>query len=154
VRHLFQLLAVVLLATPAAAADLSETTCIVMAEKPDGKVDTVLKDIHVLEPDRTSTELVLMLPQGYSHGSVLCGRSDIVPADTDWKVLAAGYTLGISSGSGSDSTLAILEIVDGRLRVRFVDGKANPDQALRIQSRLNQMQTAINAAYESKHPAP
>lgn len=135
----------------ARGAELTETRCIVLAEKPDGKVDTLPGAIAVLVPTRTSPTFSLTLPPGYRGASVLCGRSDIVPSENDWKVLDAGYPLFISvAGDGKPDRTITLEEVKGRLQVQFSEGAVTAEDETRLQARLDQLQTAIQDAFMAR----
>jgi hypothetical protein len=135
----------------ALAGELTESRCIVLAEKSDGTVDTLPGEIAVLEPMRTSPAFSLTLPPGYAHASVMCGRSDIEPAEDDWKVLEAGYPLDISvSEDGKPDRILALESIEGRLQVRFVKGTMTDAEAQRLQARINQLQTAMQDAFVAR----
>jgi hypothetical protein len=139
-----------LMASSGAAADeLAEFHCIGFATGPDGKVQKALDDVRVLEPDRGPAPFAMVLPDGFKDGSVMCGRSDIVPDATDWKVLAAGYTLAITTGNG---TLAgVLEAPGGHVGFRFLAGKPTPAQIDAIGARIDAFQKTLEDVF---HPLP
>lgn len=144
--------AVLLPAFAAAADDVYETGCYVLAKGADGAIHEILDSTKVLEPTRASPRFSIALPQGYAGASVLCQRTDIVPAD--WKVLAAGYPLFISvTKLDEPSRLGILEVLDGHVQFQLKDGlPPTPDQIDRIQQRLNQLQDAFQSAGVTSAP--
>jgi hypothetical protein len=77
--------------------------------------------------------------------SFMCGRPDLVPAPNDYKLLKAGYPLYITDvGVGHAKTLGTLELSDGQVRFRNVDGPPPAgDVTARLQKRLDQLQNAL-----------
>lgn len=134
------------LAAAAAASDagLTEAHCDILAKLPDGKIQAITVDkLKVLEQTRSSPEFSLVVPEGYGPPAIRCLRSDIIPAENDWKVLIGGYPLYIQSSSADQ--LVVLELSNGQFRVRFVRGTLSPDEADRMQARLDQLQEAIQS---------
>lgn len=132
----------------AQAADLTESSCYVMAEGADGTVQRVLADIHVLGPMQKAPAFVLYLPDSAKNPTVVCDRSDIIPDVNDWKVLKGGYPLDIRMQyAGGEMLVLALEVVDGRFQVRIVSGP-NPseEQAQALQARVNELQDAYQGS--------
>jgi hypothetical protein len=141
------ILAAVLLlsATHAWADEITETTCDVLATGSDDQVHTILEGVKVLEPTRLAATFSIAIPQGYRGASIRCQRDDLVPAENDWKVLSAGYPLYIEDTLTGQ--LGALELSGGQFRFRAVTGaKMTDDQIRRLQTRLDQLQTAMDAA--------
>jgi hypothetical protein len=72
--------------------------------------------------------------------AVMCGRSTMVPAEGDWKVLAAGHPLAIADSTPGSNRLAWLEISGGQVRYRFSLGQLTPAEAAATQPRLDAFQ--------------
>jgi hypothetical protein len=120
---------------PAAAAEPVETRCDHIAS--DGRVERA-PELHVLRQTAGAGPYAPPIPPG---AAIRCGRSDIVPAANDWKVIAAGHALYIvEARQGTDSRIAALEIVGGHIRFRFLAGRLTEAEAPRIQARLDAFQ--------------
>jgi hypothetical protein len=129
------------LAAPAGAQELKEMRCGKVLAKDGGPSQLVMDDsLHVL--DQTSAGAKFdpgPAPQGYAIKSIFCARSDIVPAPSDYKVVAAGYPLTIYARQDRGGTrIAVLEMSGGQLRVRSA-GQAGftPEMVHRIQAFLD-----------------
>ena len=132
-------------ASPAIAETLVEYGCVVLATGSNGRVEPILPETRVLEPTISLPEFSLSLPLGVSHASVQCIRSDLVPAENDWKVLRAGYPLFITEKE-TGNTITV-ELRNGQFIVEFPKAsKPHPDQLTRLQARINQLQTAMQDA--------
>jgi len=73
--------------------------------------------------------------------SVMCGRDSLVPGLNDYKVLRAKLTMGVVA----DTRVAVLEMVNGQLRFRVIDGKMSPQEMERTQAVLNAGQASFDA---------
>ena len=131
------ILALLVLAFPAFAADLKEFHCGRTLEAPGGLPQLVVDPaLHVL--DQTGANPIFdpgPAPPGTVIKSIFCARSDVVPAPSDYKVVQAGYPLTIyARDAGGKTRIAVLELEDGQLRLRQV-GEAGftPDMVRRIQ---------------------
>ena len=132
-------------ALPARADTVVEYGCVVLAQTPEGKVDRILPDTKVLEPTQSQPTFSIALPSPYQKASVLCVRSDLVPAENDWKVLRAGYPLFITE-KPSGNTISI-GLDKGRFQVQFPKASMPAkDQLDRLQARINQLQTSMQDA--------
>lgn len=116
----------------------TETRCAYLVSR-DGRVQTLTEPaLHVLRDTARDGAYAPGLPAG---AAIQCGRSDIVPAANDWKVIDAGHVLFIVDVSGSDDPrVAALEISNGQLRYRFVSGRMTEAEEPRIMARLNAFQ--------------
>jgi hypothetical protein len=130
-------LAALLAAQPSPVAEPTETRCDYMVQGPSGVERRSSPELHILQQTSGAGPFALGLP---ATASIQCGRTDIVPAANDWKVLAAGYPLAIVDVSGSELRTAVLEISDGQVRYRFLAGRMTEEEALRIQARLDAFQ--------------
>lgn len=124
-------------------------TCFTIGETPDKKYRDAPTGGVIAATEHDPTFAVPAIANGDKPVSILCNRADLIPAPNDYKVLAAGLTLSIhDEGIGHPSRILVLEMVNGRLQLRMLDGGDLNDPALqtRLQARLNQMQTALQAA--------
>jgi hypothetical protein len=74
----------------------------------------------------------------------MCGRSSLIPAPNDYKVLLAGLTLGIARNDEADARLGVLEQVDGKLQFRMIVGVLTAAEMTALQPRLNALQLKID----------
>jgi hypothetical protein len=124
------------LAAPSVPAP-AETRCGALGPHGSSPGVTVMPDLHVL----AQTAAAGAFSPGLAPGSAIeCGRSDFVPAENDWKVLAAGYPLFIVDANPGADRIGVLEISDGQVRYRAIHGQFTPDEATRVQARLNAFQ--------------
>lgn len=130
--------------SPAWADGLVETGCTVLATGPDGKIDAVLDGMRVLEPTRTSPAFSITLPKGYRVASVRCDRSDLIPAENDWKVVRAGYPLFIHDTQFD--RMIVIELDKGQFKLETIRGMPTQDQFNVLQKRMDQFQTSMDAA--------
>ena len=137
------ILAGLLLASgPAAAQELTEFACGRSLAK-DGAQPQLVMDyaLHVMAQtgDRFDPGTA---PPGTAVKAIFCARSDVIPAPSDYKVVAAGYPLMIFARDRQDragrTRIGVLELSNGQLRMRSV-GQAGftPQMAQRIQAYLD-----------------
>jgi hypothetical protein len=144
-------IALTLSATHALANEVTEIKCEVLATGTDGKIHTILEGTKVLEPTRSTAAFSIAIPDGYRDASILCGRTDLVPAENDWKVLRAGFPLTIEDTLTSQ--MGTLELSGGQFRFRMLTGdKMTPDQMEHVGARLDQFQTAMDSADNANPP--
>src|SRR5262245_12233454 len=87
----------VLIPSIVAAQEVVENACAVIARNDDGSLSsTQLDDLRVLE--QTTKDGGFVLPASAPPGveAIMCGRSSIVPALGDYKILLAGFPLFIA----------------------------------------------------------
>ena len=122
-----------------------EYGCVVLAKGPSEKVERILPETKVLEPTQSLPKFSITLPPGYSEASVQCSRSDLVPAENDWKVLRAGYPLFITEkATGRTITIGLDK---GQFKIGFSqDSMPSEDQLKRLQARTDQLQTSMQDA--------
>lgn len=144
-KHLVLATIISFVASPVLAHTIIEYGCNVLAKGPSGKVDRILPETKVLEPTQSLSEFSITLPPGYNEASVQCSRSDLVPAENDWKVLRAGYPLFITERP-TGKTITI-ELDNGQFKVEFPQASMPPeDQLKRLQARVDQLQTSLQDA--------
>jgi hypothetical protein len=123
----------------------AESSCLAIAENSAGETKTVeLPSLHVL--DQTSKPEVFTLPADAPSQTrlIMCGRASIVPAPNDYKVLAAGFPLGIATNDEKPSRAGVLEMVKGQVQFRMLDGIMTHAEMKLLQSRLNAFQLVID----------
>jgi hypothetical protein len=134
-----------LLAMPAASAqELTEIACGKSLAKDGAAPQLVVDDtLHVMEQTRAGARFDPGAPPpGTTIKSIFCARSDIVPAPSDYKVVAAGYPFMIFARDKDDRSgrtrIAILELRDGQLTMRSVGQSGfTPDMIQRIRTFLD-----------------
>jgi hypothetical protein len=136
------LLTLSLLAMPALAQDLKEFRCGRLLEAPDGIATMAVDDqLHVLDQTNTSPTFDPgPAPAGMTIKSIFCARSDVVPAQSDYKVVQAGFPFTIYARDPDGKTrIAVLELNEGQLRLRSVGEKGFTSEMVhRIQAFLDQ----------------
>ena len=134
-----------LIATAPAAAstprELREIRCD-MLEQDRGRLVTIeASDLHVLAQTAGGRDFAPAIPRGIS--GISCGRTSVVPAAWDDKVMALGLFLFISDPAGR---LGVLEIDNGRYRFRLMHGSTRPEEQAQIDERLQVFQARFDAA--------
>ncbi|HXL98610.1 MAG TPA: hypothetical protein VN932_01670 [Rhizomicrobium sp.] len=144
-KHILFAIIVSSAAAPASADTVIEYGCAVLATRSSGKIERILPETKVLEPTQSLPSFSITLPPGYSDAGVQCSRSDLVPAENDWKVVRAGYPLFITE-KATGNTITI-ELLNGQFAVEFPEAsKPAADQLTRLQARIDQLQTSMQAA--------
>jgi len=132
---------VLLAAGPVAAQELKEISCGRSLEKAGSPAQLVMDpSLHVLEQTRGAAKFDPGAPPpGYTVKSIFCARSDVVPAPSDYKVVAAGYPLTLfARDSAGHTRIAVLETDGGQLRVRSAGQTGfTADMVQRIQVMLD-----------------
>ncbi len=114
----------------------------------DGKGNTSLKfvsSLHVAGIDFLTFQTP-SISEGKING-IMCGRESLVPDASDWIVLHAGLPFFISAG---DRILA-LELPDGHLQARMVQGVLTAREQVSVQARLDELQLRF---MKSEHESP
>jgi hypothetical protein len=129
----------------------TETNCYVLARGSDGQIHNILDGTKVLEPTRSSATFSIVVPPGYSEASIRCERSDLVPAENDWKVVRAGYPLFIAVKQTAQ--IEVLELDNGQIKFETVSGPMpTQDQFNQMQKRLDQLQISMDSADKASPP--
>ena len=134
---------------PAAASqrELREIRCD-MLEQDRGRMVTIeAPDLHVLAQTAEGRPFAPAIPRGIA--AISCGRTSVVPAAWDDKVIALGLPLFIAE-SGSAARLGVLEIDNGRYRFRFLQGQARPEEQAMIDERIRLYQSRFDAAQRQR----
>jgi hypothetical protein len=128
------------------AEDLpSESSCLVIARNAGGTVHSVpLSSLHVLESTSHAGKFALPPDAPAGPTGLLCGRSSLIPAPNDYKVLLAGLTLGISKNDEPNARLGVLELVSGKLQFRMIDGVLTVEEMKMLQPRLDALQLKVD----------
>ena len=130
---------------PAVAADPSETFCRAVGAGPDGKLVDLPGEVHVLTQVEGTGTFSVAAPDGFKVQFIQCGRSDIVPAEGDYKVLLAGFSLYIVVSD--PQRIGALSAPGGHISFQLIKGPPlTDDEAKRIGELLDRMQLAAQAA--------
>ncbi len=137
-----------LLPIPLIAEELpTESSCLVMTRTGDGTSHAVpLSSLHVLQATSHDGKFTLPPDAPAAPTGLLCGRSSLIPAQNDYKVLLAGLTLGIARNDLPDARIGVLELVSGKLQFRMIDGKLTVEEMKILQPRLDTLQRKIDDA--------
>lgn len=112
-----------------------------MLEQNRGRLETIeAPGLRVLEQTSSGQQFAPAIPQGIA--GISCGRSSVIPAAWDDKVIALGLPLFIASGQ----RLGVLEIDNGQFRYRFIQGQAQAEEQAQIDARIQQFQSRFDAA--------
>jgi len=128
-----------------ALAGLAEQ-CVAIASKPADaeKKYYNLPIASVIQSTEAKKPFTPIVPDGYRAESIMCARENILPSPNDYKVLDAGYALMIvDKGAGHTERFVALEIIDGRIQVRFIEGPPIGDLEAPMQARLDELQNAV-----------
>jgi len=138
------LISLLLVVPPASAQELKEIACGKSLAKDGAAPQLVMDDaLHVMEQTRANARFDPGAPPpGATIKSIFCARSDIVPAPSDYKVVAAGYPFMIfardKEARSGRTRIAILELKDGQLTMRSVGQSGfTPDMVQRIHTFLD-----------------
>jgi hypothetical protein len=128
----------------APAPSLAEGGCSALVQ-PEGGAVTIVNDeaLRVLEQTRGNAAFVY---ERKNTGAIRCLRSDIVPAVTDYKVLAAGFPFYIVHSTSAATRVGVLERSSGQFRFRMAQGELTADERERLLARLNEIQVASRKA--------
>jgi len=143
-RSCAPLLAVCLLlpALVVSAAPVTES-CAVIAGTPPELV--VVPALHVASLANSSK---FTLPAGLPDnvGAVVCARVSLVPVGNDYKVLLAGFPLGLKDKAGN---ILWLELHNGQLAADYKKAALSQSQVSQLQQWLSQVQATMQAPVAS-----
>jgi hypothetical protein len=136
--------ATLLAAAPAAASsprELREIRCDMLEQHRGGRMVTIeAPNLHVLRQTANGRPFAPVLPQGIA--AISCGRTSVIPAAWDDRVIALGLPLFIADPAGR---LGVLEIDNGRYRFRLIEGRTQPEEQAQIDERLQLYQSRFDA---------
>ena len=124
------------LAGIAAADEPSGETCSVITLEANGAPKTTPVDgFKVME--QTKKDGAFSLPRRAPQGvqAVICKRPTVVPAENDYKVLQAGFTLYLTDDL---ARMAALGLVDGRVQLDLLDGALTAAERALADERLRE----------------
>ncbi len=120
------------------AAQLSEAECgYVETSRGPGAPFVAMPNLHVLTQTALPGPFSTAIPAG---ASIICERSGIVPAENDWKIPAAGYTLYLANGDGPNERIGVLEMASGSYRYRLARGTWTVEEENRVTARVQAFQ--------------
>jgi hypothetical protein len=132
------LLAALTASAPSQAQQLSEAECgFVETSRGPGEPFVRVANLHVLAQAAMPGPFSADIPAG---ASIICGRSSIVPAENDWKVPAAGYTLYLANGDEPNERIGALDIAGGSFRYRLVHGSWAVEEQNEVEARVQAFQ--------------
>jgi len=108
--------------------------------------NSIVNGLSVLTMTRDQAKFVLP-PLPVKAERIYCIRSDIVPAEHDYKVVLSGFPLYITSGD----RLAILELRNGKFSFTQFNGPAMEEA---VQMRVIARMAAFNSALASGSATP
>jgi hypothetical protein len=130
---------------PRADEAVTESTCLVIARGSDGSTSKHEVDsLHVLASTAQAGSFALPQNSPADVQALMCGRSSIIPALADYKVLEAGYPLYIATNSEKPQRIGVLEMSRGQVRFRLVEGKFTSAEETTLQARLNALQSSLD----------
>ena len=127
--------------------------CTLVAKAADGHMQDMADGAKLSGAISATPIPPLDLPEGYTHGFVICERGDLIPAANDYKVLMLGYPLliKVSEADGKQRT-GVLEIDNGELQYTTLKGtEPTGDEIARGRKAVNDMQARMDA--EPRLPA-
>jgi hypothetical protein len=113
--------------------------CGVMHKVDGNETLEALPSLHVIEVT-ASGAFVLPKDAPLHVSAISCGRTSFVPEKNDFKVLLAGFPFFIVA---PDDRVATLELSNGRLQYRAIEGEFSSDEILRIEEYLTTNQEAF-----------
>lgn len=131
-------------ATAAEEIANEETACDIAVQDSEGAVGyRMSKDLEVLKFTTVNTDFRINEPEGLTVLAIKCYRTDIVPAENDYKVVEAGYRLYIAvavEGEEGAERISSLDKTDGTFTVRMAAGemtRAEDKRARKLVTWLN-----------------
>lgn len=121
-----------------AAEDIAneESACDIAVQDSTGDVGyRMSKDLEVLKFNAVNTHFRINEPEGLKVLAIKCYRTDIVPAENDYKVVEAGYRLYIAvavEGEEGTERISALDKTDGRFVVRMAAGEMTKAEDKRV----------------------
>ena len=118
-----------------------------LARSSDGSLQRgEMPSLHVLSATTGASAFTLPKDAPAKTEAIMCLRSTLIPAPDDFKVVLAGFPFFIGTlGEPAKRRMLALEISDGRLQGRMVQGQLTARESEQLQERLNQMQTTIQS---------
>jgi len=139
-----------LAATPAASIPrsprpLQELRCRYIEDNNGQAVTLEAPGLRVLEQTAASGRFAPAVPQGVS--SIMCSRTNLIPAPNDDEVLWLGMPLYIAE-MGVPGRLGVLEINEGSYRFRMLEGRVRPEEQAQVDARLDEYQARFREIQE------
>jgi hypothetical protein len=101
----------------------------------------------VIEATERDGSFSLDVPSGLHVAAITCSRKDIVPSPNDYKVIMAGYGLGIADfGEGHPERIGLLSRIDGKFAFEILKGEPLTEELQqRVDARLEAFQRTIQS---------
>ena len=104
-----------------------ESACDIAVQDSEGAISYMAsKDLDVLNFTTVNTVFRINEPDDLKVLAIKCYRTDIVPAENDYKVLEAGYRLYIAvaiEGEESAERISAIDKTEGKFHIRMAAGK-------------------------------
>ena len=119
---------------------------VLYAPSPGAVASKVVESEHVADLGDADT-FVLPADAPANVLAVQCARDAILPEHNDYKVLLAGYPFSILT---KDNRVAVLDVNNGAIRLRTLQGSFTPAEQARVQDYLDEAQFAFDKAKLAK----
>ena len=119
---------------------------VLYAPSPGAVASKVVESEHVADLGDADT-FVLPADAPANVLAVQCARDAILPEHNDYKVLLAGYPFSILT---KDNRVAVLDVNNGAIRLRTLQGSFTPAEQARVQDYLDEAQFAFDKAKAAK----
>jgi hypothetical protein len=125
-----------------AAGAAPQEVCGVMYDK-NGESELMrLDNFSVIELTATKPQIKISGPDDQPVKAMYCRRASLVPEANDWKVLVT--TPFILYETVAPERVAVIELVNGQLQVRMLDGKMNDAERTQVGAWLDAAQIAYD----------
>lgn len=120
-----------------AAEDIAnqESACDIAVQDSEGAVSYMMsKDLEVLNFTAVNTHFRINEPDDLKVLAIKCYRTDIVPAENDYKVVEAGYRLYIAvaaPGEEGADRISAIDKTDGKFHIRMAAGEMTKNEEKR-----------------------
>lgn len=130
---------------PAAEVPMLESSCSVLAQDLSGDEREVpLPSLHVLKQAAMPGPFKLPADAPPIASGVLCVRSTLLPAHTDYKVLLAGFRLVlVSAESGEQRRKLELAVDGGHIQAQYRADQLTQEERRALQARLDDLQSSL-----------
>ena len=112
-----------------------ESACDIAVQDSEGAISYMAsKDLDVLNFTTVNTVFRINEPDDLKVLAIKCYRTDIVPAENDYKVLEAGYRLYIAvaiEGEEGADRISAIDKTEGKFYIRMAAGEMTKDERKR-----------------------
>src|SRR5262249_24742118 len=128
-----------------AETPIVESSCSVLAQDISGDEREVpVPSLHVLKQAQAPGAFKLPPDAPPIVSGVLCVRSTLLPARSDYKVLLAGLRLVLVSGESAEQRRQLALAVDGgHIQAQYRADQLTAEERRALQARLDELQTSL-----------